>query len=133
VKLRGYRIEPGEIEAQLLRHAQVKEAVVLVREDQPGDPRLVGYVVAAAGARLEVEGLREQLGRSLPAYMVPGCIVALERLPLTPNGQLDRRALPAPQGEVAQLIAQAWREVLGVERVGWSARYSRVASEHPEV
>ncbi|HEX8242938.1 MAG TPA: amino acid adenylation domain-containing protein, partial [Longimicrobium sp.] len=129
VKVRGFRIEPGEIEARLLEHPDVREAVVLVREDTPGDKRLVAYLVGAetAGA----EALRAYLGERLPAYMVPAAYVRLERLPLTPNGKLDRRALPAPEGdayaareyeapvgETERALAEIWSDVVGVERVG---------------
>jgi amino acid adenylation domain-containing protein len=129
VKVRGYRIEPGEIEARLREHPGVREAVVLAREDTPGDRRLVAYVVgeAAVGA----EALRAHLGETLPAYMVPAAYVRLETLPLTPNGKLDRAALPAPEadaygvqayeapeGKVEQALAEIWAELLGVERVG---------------
>ncbi|HEX2077236.1 MAG TPA: amino acid adenylation domain-containing protein, partial [Longimicrobium sp.] len=129
VKVRGFRIEPGEIEARLAEHPGVREAVVLAREDTPGDRRLVAYVVGeeTAGA----EALRAHLGETLPAYMVPAAYVRLEQLPLTPNGKLDRGALPAPEGDayaareyeapvgkVEQALAGIWAELLGVERVG---------------
>src|SRR6185312_13427806 len=132
VKIRGFRIELGEIEAQLARHAEVKEAVVLAREDVPGEKRLVGYVIARdAAAAPSAESLREHLKGVLPEYMVPSAFVALEVFPLTPNGKLDRRALPAPdlsaytsreyeaaRGEVEEILAGIWQELLRVERVG---------------
>ena len=131
VKIRGFRIELGEIEAQLLQHAQVKEAVVLAREDDPGEKRLVGYLVAEGAGAPAPEALRPQLKGSLPEYMVPSAFVMLERLPLTPNGKLDRRRCrrrsrgvlgsrryEAPQGEVEEILAGIWQELLHVERVG---------------
>ncbi|MCB1055849.1 MAG: amino acid adenylation domain-containing protein, partial [Acidobacteria bacterium] len=139
VKLRGLRIELGEIEAALVEHEAVREAVVLVREDTPGDQRLVAYWVPAAGVeagenpvREELVGeLRRYLRRRLPDYMVPGPFVALEALPLSPNGKVERKALPvpgsersaapvyaAPGGGLERDLASLWQEVLKVERVG---------------
>jgi natural product biosynthesis luciferase-like monooxygenase protein/amino acid adenylation domain-containing protein/FkbM family methyltransferase len=131
LKVRGFRVEPGEVEAALERHPGVREAVVHAREDAPGEKRLVGYVVPAAGARVRPAELRDHLLASLPDYMVPGAFVVLERLPLTPSGKTDRRALPAPdlagaaehgyaapRTPVQEVLAAAWAEVLGVERVG---------------
>jgi len=129
VKVRGFRIEPGEIEAWLAEHGAVREAVVLVREDAPGDKRLVAYY--RADEPVDVEALRRHVGERLPEYMVPAAYVRLERLPLTPNGKVDRNALPAPEdeayarrgyeapmGETEQALAEIWAEVLGMERVG---------------
>jgi amino acid adenylation domain-containing protein len=127
VKIRGFRIELGEIEARLAEHPAVREAVVVAREDTPGDQRLVAYVVGT----VEAEALRAHLAGSLPEYMVPAAYVALEQMPLTPNGKTDRKALPAPEGdayarrgyeapatETETVLAEVWSEVLGVERVG---------------
>ncbi|HWK88357.1 MAG TPA: phosphopantetheine-binding protein, partial [Longimicrobium sp.] len=128
VKVRGYRIELGEIEARLAEHPAVRDAVVLAREDEPGDTRLVAYVVGGEGAGADV--LRAYLGETLPEYMVPAAYLRLDALPRTPNGKLDRKALPSPEGdayarrayeapvgETEELLAQLWSEVLGVERV----------------
>ena len=96
VKIRGFRIELGEIEARLAEHAEVRAAVVIAREDTPGDKRLVAYLVPATGAKLRDRDLRDFLGRNLPDYMIPHSFIPLERMPVTANGKLDRSALPAP-------------------------------------
>src|SRR6185369_3877227 len=132
VKLRGYRIELGEIEARLGACAGVQEAVVVVREAE-GDPRLVAYYTAspeAASPEPSPDGLRREVLTKLPAYMVPAAYVRLDRLPRTPNGKLDRRALPAPDFQPSEatwtaprtpeeeLLCGLFAEVLGMERVG---------------
>ncbi|HST60941.1 MAG TPA: amino acid adenylation domain-containing protein, partial [Longimicrobium sp.] len=126
VKIRGFRIELGEIEVRLAEHPEVREAVVLAREDVPGDRRLVAYVVGA----VETDALRAHLRQGLPEYMVPSAFVLLDALPLTANGKLDRKALPvpelasaeeayvAPRSPVEEVLAGIWAEVLRLERVG---------------
>ncbi|VDC27711.1 MupA/Atu3671 family FMN-dependent luciferase-like monooxygenase [Pseudogemmobacter humi] len=127
VKLRGYRIEPGEIEAVLEEQPGVTQAVVMVREDSPGDPRLVAYTTGTA----EESALRAALAAELPAHMLPAHYLRLERFALTPNRKVDRKALPAPNAQpvaeavfaapdtgIGQEIAQIWARVLGVPRVG---------------
>jgi nonribosomal peptide synthetase DhbF len=127
VKLRGLRIEPGEIEAALLRHGSVSQAAVVMREDVPGNKRLVGYVVPV-GHSIDPAALRTYLGLGLPDYMVPSAIMALDRLPLTPNGKLDRRALPAPallpaharrvpRTPQEEVLCGLFAEILGLDRV----------------
>ncbi|MEV6230157.1 amino acid adenylation domain-containing protein [Saccharopolyspora shandongensis] len=131
VKVRGYRIELGEIEAVLGAHPQVRDAVVIARTDSPGDVRLVAYLVPTGETAPEVADLRAHLGRDLPEYMVPAAFVPMPAIPLTANGKLDRRALPAPdstsfaQGEYAaprtpveQQVAEIWATALEVDRVG---------------
>uniref|UniRef100_UPI002ABE361F amino acid adenylation domain-containing protein n=1 Tax=Paraburkholderia sp. J12 TaxID=2805432 RepID=UPI002ABE361F len=126
VKVRGFRIELGEIEAQLLALHDVREAVVLPQEG-PGGARLVAYVTARADHAIEPQALRASLGDALPDYMVPAVVMVLDTLPLTSNGKVDRKALPAPeyaargyeapQGETETALAQIWSEVLGIEQV----------------
>lgn len=135
VKLRGHRVEPGEVESLLLSGEDVQEAVVIVREDTPGDRRLVAYVVTTLAEDEVQDILGEHLRQSLPPYMIPSAIVALDRLPLNANGKVDRSALPAPQSckmhqeyvepadETEQLIADIWRELLDVQRVGALDRF----------
>ncbi|SFM59538.1 AMP-binding enzyme C-terminal domain-containing protein [Pseudomonas syringae] len=128
VKIHGLRIEPGDIESCLTAHAAIQQAVVLVRDESPGGQRLVGYYT---GTRLPVETLRDVVRAQLPDYMVPALFVHLDALPLSPNGKLDRKALPvpgvdalatrpyeAPQGETEALLARLWSELLGVGQVG---------------
>ncbi|MBC3953751.1 non-ribosomal peptide synthetase [Pseudomonas triticifolii] len=128
VKINGLRIEPGDIQACLIRHPGIEQAVVMVRDEPPGGQRLVAYYTGAAQS---VEVLRDSVGKHLPNYMVPALYVHLDALPLSPNGKLDRQALPipgaeallsrpyeAPEGEMETLLADLWRELLGVEHVG---------------
>ncbi|TSC19081.1 non-ribosomal peptide synthetase, partial [Corallococcus sp. Z5C101001] len=127
VKVRGFRIELGEVESALASQAGVRESVVVVREDAPGDKRLVAYV---AGTGLEAAELRKGLKQRLPEYMVPSAFVVLGGLPLTPNGKVDRRALPAPEGPSGQgeyvaprtateeKVATLFAQLLRMERVG---------------
>src|SRR6202007_762027 len=124
VKIRGYRIECGEIQAALAGLDGVAQAVVVAREDRPGDKRLVGYLTGTADAAT----VRDQLAQRLAAHKVPAAVVVLEALPLTVNGKLDTRALPAPEytaGEyrapasaVEEILAGIYAQVLGLERVG---------------
>ncbi|MFJ3928596.1 condensation domain-containing protein, partial [Streptomyces sp. NPDC090022] len=130
VKIRGFRIELGEIETALVRHDLVRETVVIAHQGADGHKRLVAYVVADEA--IPTADLRAHLARTLPDYMVPALFVPLERLPLTPSGKVDRRALPEPEAPAEQLgtpytaprdateeaLAAVWAEVLGVERVG---------------
>ncbi len=136
IKLRGFRIEPGEIEALLDRLPEVSQSLVMVREDVPGQPRLVAYVLAAGEGRAPAAGrLIEYLRGELPEYMIPSAFVMLEAFPLTPNGKVDRARLPVPEaggraasaagGEAPatpteERLAQIWAEVLGLQRVGVS-------------
>ena len=131
VKVRGFRIELGEIEAALAEHAAVREAVVIVREDE-GGKRVVAYVVAGEGQTPATAGLRAFISEKLPEYMMPSAFVFLEALPLTSNGKVNRRALPAPDQSAAELgsdyvpprtlveemLAGMWAEVLGISRPG---------------
>ncbi|RDH76139.1 amino acid adenylation domain-containing protein, partial [Mycolicibacterium moriokaense] len=126
VKIRGYRIEPGEVQTALAWLDGVEQAAVIVREDRPGDKRLVGYVTG----RVDPADARTQLADRLPPYMVPAAVVVLDALPLTPNNKLDVRALPAPDyhgiGQdyrppttpVEAILAEVYAQVLGLERVG---------------
>ncbi|BBX12051.1 hypothetical protein MNVM_11320 [Mycobacterium novum] len=128
VKVRGYRIELGEVEAALAAVDGVGQVAVVVREDRPGDRRLVGYVTESGGGVVDSAGVRALLGQRLPGYMVPAAIVVVQHLPLTVNGKLDRDALPVPQYHggryrapvtaVEEILAGIYAQVLGVERVG---------------
>jgi amino acid adenylation domain-containing protein/non-ribosomal peptide synthase protein (TIGR01720 family) len=140
VKIRGFRIELGEIESELRRHPDVGTAVVTAREDRPGAKRLVAYVVPAAGRLIDPGDLRAFLARSLPVFMLPAAFVTLDELPISPNGKVDRRGLPAPDlaggadaGDAGDMgaaeyapprtateeaLAAIWADVLGVDRIG---------------
>jgi amino acid adenylation domain-containing protein len=131
VKVRGFRIELGDIEAALLQHVQVRQAVVVAREDRPGDKRLVGYVIPENDPAPPGSALRAFLKERLPDYMVPTLFVVLDKLPLTPNGKVDRRALPkpeaaaseprvhvAPRTPLEETVATIWAQVLKIEQVG---------------
>ncbi|MEQ1808231.1 MAG: amino acid adenylation domain-containing protein, partial [Burkholderiaceae bacterium] len=134
IKIRGFRIELGEIEARLMQGDGVREAVVVAREGEGGEKRLVAYYTSQAldgQARPDSQALRARLAAQLPEYMVPAAFVAMQALPLTPNGKIDRKALPepdarayagkafeAPVGDAESALASIWSEVLGIERIG---------------
>ncbi len=131
VKIRGFRIELGETETALSKNPNIRQAVVTVREDLPGDQRLVAYLVARDGAVPTADELRGELHATLPDHMVPSAFVFLDQLPLSPNGKVDRKALPAPEGmraavrdyegprtESESVVVKVFEEVLGIERVG---------------
>ena len=132
VKIRGHRIELGEIESILGQHPGVREAIVVAREDAPGDRRLVAYVVGTGGVPLSTSEMRSFLKRLLPEHMVPSGFVSLDHMPLTPSGKVDRKALPtpdatrpeleeafvAPQSHAEKVLAGIWAQVLKMERIG---------------
>ena len=131
IKLRGFRVELGEIEAHLARHPHVREAAVIVRADVPGEKRLVAYLTGRTANAPSADTLRTDLKAVLPEYMIPSAFVVLDHLPLTPSGKVDRKSLPtpdisayvtqkyeAPRGPVEAALAGIWRELLQVERVG---------------
>jgi amino acid adenylation domain-containing protein len=132
VKVRGFRIEIGEIEAAIEKQAEVNQAAVIAREFRPGDQRLIAYVVPRPGVNLRIDSLREALALQLPEYMVPALVVLMSKFPLTANGKIDRKALfetattedegvpppELPRNVMERLIAQAWKDALGVDHVG---------------
>ncbi len=132
VKVRGYRIELGEIESQLLTLQCVKEQTVITREDEPGDKKLVAYIVLNSGTTTSSEDIKDQLRKNLPDYMVPSAFVFLDEIPLTVNGKIDRKALPLPgkitsgrmdsyeepKTGIEEVLANIWCSVLGLEKVG---------------
>ena len=132
IKLRGFRIELGEIESVLAQHPGINEALVIVREDQPGDKRLVAYLTYTQHEQPNSNALRLFLKEKLPEYMVPSAFVLLDKLPLTPNGKIDRKALPVPdqtrpeyeqsyvppRSPIEEMLVAIWREVLAIDRIG---------------
>lgn len=131
VKIRGYRVELGEIEAVLRADPQVLESAVVLREDVPGDQRLVAYVRSVSGGEVDSEGIKAGLRKLLPEFMVPALIVTLPEMPLTPNGKIDRKSLPAPRvtetaeagyappaSDAEQMITEIWQRALGLSRIG---------------
>lgn len=132
VKIRGYRIELGEIETALSQHDAVRDAVVIMREDKPGDKRLVAYVTPQSEREISVSELKDYLKKQLPEYSIPDAILVLDKIPLTPNGKADRRSLPipptyrteleasfiAPSTPTEKKLAEIWSGVLGLEKVG---------------
>lgn len=129
IKIRGFRIELGEIEAVIMQHSHVEQVAVVVREDQPGDKRLVAYIVPSEHVNMNTAEMRQYVGLSLPDYMVPYAFVMISELPLTPNGKLDRKALPVPEFTVStisrgprtpkeEILCDLFTEVLNVPRIG---------------
>ncbi len=131
VKVRGYRIELEEIRSVLCNHEQIADSVVILREDVPNDKRLVGYVVAKAGENPDMISLRDYLKKKLPDYMIPSALMPVEHIPLTPNGKVDRRALPAPAGldpikggfvepktVLEKQLVDIWRDILRIDHIG---------------
>jgi acyl carrier protein len=132
VKIRGFRIELGEIESVLAQHPEINEVVVTVREDQPGDKRLIAYLTHSQQELLDVNAIRLFLKEMLPEYMVPSAFVLLDKFPLTPNGKIDRKSLPAPvqtrhefeqssvppRSPIEEMLVAIWREVLNIDQIG---------------
>ena len=138
VKVRGFRIELGEIETILAQVSAIQQSVVLVREDRPGDTRLVAYLVFRPGQTATPSDLRARLKQSLPDYMVPSSFVSLDALPLTPNGKIDRKALPkpevsldplassAPRDDFEHIVLRVWQRVLGFDNIGVSDNFFEI-------
>jgi amino acid adenylation domain-containing protein len=140
VKLRGHRIDPGEIESVLRQHRAVRDALVLMREDEPGQQRLAAYWICTNGLSPDNEELQQFLKGKLPDYMIPSAFVVLQKFPLTPNGKIDRNALPVPDHAMApsaepfaapttpaeQMLAEIWQEILAFERVGIHDNFFRI-------
>lgn len=140
IKVRGYRIELGEIEAVVRQHEQVRQAVVIAREDKPGELRLVGYVVPKQTAKLDAGEVRRLVSERLPEYMALSSVVILDQLPLTRNGKIDVKALPkpevmqmssaaryvAPRNEIEKIITSVWKEALDVEQIGVNDNFFEV-------
>ncbi len=129
IKIRGFRIELGEIEAMLAKHPDVRQVAVVAREDEPGDKRIVAYIVPGSKENPDFSELRQYVGDSLPDYMIPSAFVKMNDLPLTPNGKLDRKALPAPDFSATvtnraprtpqeEILGDLFAEVLGLPRIG---------------
>ncbi|KFN01510.1 non-ribosomal peptide synthetase [Bacillus clarus] len=129
IKIRGFRIELGEIEAVIMKHSKVEQVAVIVREDQPGDKRLVSYIVASNSEIIDTNEMRQHAGESLPDYMIPYAFVVVNELPLTPNGKLDKKALPAPEFDLStssrgprtpqeEMLCDLFTEILNVSQIG---------------
>ncbi|MFI8709486.1 amino acid adenylation domain-containing protein [Bacillus sp. NPDC077411] len=129
IKIRGFRIELGEIETVIMQHPHVEQVAVIVREDQPGDKRLVAYIVSSEHHVLDTTAMRQYVGYSLPDYMIPYAFVMISELPLTPNGKLDRKALPAPEFTIStisrgprtpqeEILCDLFTDILNLPRIG---------------
>jgi natural product biosynthesis luciferase-like monooxygenase protein len=136
VKIRGYRIELGEIEEQLKHHRDIHQAVVLLREDQPGDQQLVAYVIPVKGVQTDIQDMKNHLKQYLPEFMVPSTYVMINELPLTPNGKINYNALPepapdhtsqndyvAPESQLALQVAEIWSDVLKIPQIGMNDNF----------
>jgi non-ribosomal peptide synthetase component F len=137
IKVRGFRVNIGEVEATITAHPEIRQATVVANEDGFGDARVVAYFVAKSDSPPATSTLRQFLAKTLPDYMIPSCFVALNELPLTAAGKVDRRALPdpgksrppldivfvAPRNEVEQRVAEIWERVLGIEAIGMNDNF----------